>query len=65
MAPRREVIRAIWDRGVVRGELRTDVDPEAAFDLVFGPLLYRLLIGHAPLEVDAIVDAMRGLALRG
>jgi hypothetical protein len=29
---------------------RTDVDPEAAFDLVFGPLLYRLLIGHAPLD---------------
>ncbi|WP_353356863.1 hypothetical protein [Mycobacterium sp.] len=32
----------------------------------FGPLLYRLLIGHAPLDEaggDAIVDAaMRGLA---
>jgi AcrR family transcriptional regulator len=66
VAPRRELIRAIWDRGVARGELRTDVDLEAAFDLVFGPLLYRLLIGHAPLDeaaVDAIVDAaMRGLA---
>jgi Tetracyclin repressor-like, C-terminal domain len=65
VAPRRELIRAIWDRGVARGELRTDVDLEAAFDLVFGPLLYRLLISHAPLDeagVDAIVDAMRGLA---
>ena len=66
VAPRRELIRAIWDRGVARGQLRTDVDLEAAFDLLFGPLLYRLLIGHAPLDeagVDAIVDAaMRGLA---
>ena len=66
MAPRRELIRAIWDRGVARGELRTDVDLEAAFDLVFAPLLYRLLIGHAPLDEaggDAIDDAvMRGLA---
>jgi len=66
VAPRRGLIRAIWDRGVACGELRTDVDPKAAFDLVFGPLLYRLLIGHAPLDeagVDAIVDAtMRGLA---
>ena len=46
--------------------MRTDVDLEATFDLVFGPLLYRLLNGHAPLDeagVDAIVDAaMRGLA---
>ena len=45
---------------------RTDADLEAAFDLLFGPLLYRLLIGHAPLDeagVDAIVDAaMCGLA---
>ena len=67
VAPRREVLRAIWDRGVARGELRADVDPGAAFDLVFAPLLYRLLLGHAPLDeaaADAIVDvALRGLAL--
>jgi Tetracyclin repressor-like, C-terminal domain len=64
--PRRELIRAICDRGVARGELRTDVDLDGAFDLMFGPLLYRLLIGHAPLDeagADAIVDAaMRGVA---
>jgi hypothetical protein len=27
VAPRREALRAIWDRGVARGELRADVDP--------------------------------------
>lgn len=63
---RRELFRAIWDRGVARGELRDDVDPDAAIDLVIGPALYRLLIGHAPLTeaaADAIVDvAIRGLA---
>ena len=67
VASRRELIRAMWDRGVARGELRADVDPDAAIDLVFGPPLYRLLIGHAPLNeaaADAIVDAaMRGLAI--
>jgi hypothetical protein len=45
---------------------RPDVDPEAAIDLVFGPAMYRLVAGRAPLNdpaVDAIVDAaMRGLA---
>lgn len=66
---RRERIRAIWRRGVERGELRADVDPEIAIDLLFGPLFYRLLGGHAPLDqasVDAVVDAaLRGLASGG
>jgi AcrR family transcriptional regulator len=65
MAP--EVLRAIWDRGFALVELRADVDSGAAFDLVFAPLLYRLLLGHVPLDeaaADAIVDvALRGLAL--
>ena len=65
---RRELARAIWDRGVARGELRPDADPEAAVDAVFGPAMYRLVTGHAPLDdaaADAIVDvAVRGLALR-
>ena len=63
---RRRLVRAIWDRGVARGELRADVDPEVAIDLVFGPAMYRLVAGHAPLDdaaADAIVDAaVRGLA---
>ena len=63
---RRLLVRAIWDRGVARGELRADVDPEVAIDLVFGPAMYRLVAGHAPLDdaaADAIVDAaVRGLA---
>ena len=62
---RRELVRAIWDRGVARGELRADVDPEVAIDLIFGPAMYRLVAGHAPLDdtaADAVVDAaMRGL----
>jgi AcrR family transcriptional regulator len=63
---RRQLVRAIWDRGVARGELRSDVEPEVAVDLVFGPALYRLVAGHAPLDeaaADRIVDvAVRGLA---
>jgi AcrR family transcriptional regulator len=63
---RRELVRAILDRGIARGELRPDIDPEVAIDLIFGPPMYRLVAGHAPLTgraADAIVDAaMRGLA---
>jgi AcrR family transcriptional regulator len=66
VSPRRELVRAIWDRGVARGELRADVDPEVAIDLIFGPAMYRLVAGHAPLDdtaAEAVVDAaIRGLA---
>jgi AcrR family transcriptional regulator len=66
IGPRRQLIRAIWDRGVARGELRPEIDPEVAIDLVFGPVMYRLVAGHGPLDdrsADRIADAaMRGLA---
>ncbi len=63
---RRQLFRTIWERGVARGELRGDADPEAAIDIAIGPALYRLMMGHAPLTdeaADALVDvAIRGLA---
>ena len=62
---RRDIMRSIFNRGVERGELRPDVNPEIAIDLIFGPAMYRLVAGQAPLNnasADAIVDAaMRGL----
>jgi hypothetical protein len=55
------------DRGVARGELDPNVDPEVALDLIFGAAMYRMAIGHAGLtsdDADAIVaTAMRALAL--
>lgn len=64
---RRATLRAIWDRGVARGELRADVDGDTAIDLIIGPALYRLMIGHAGLDdtaAETIVDtAMRGLSM--
>ena len=67
VAPRRALMRTIWSRGVARGELRPDVDPDAAIDQLIGPMLYRLLLAHAPLDdasADAVVDgAMCGFAV--
>ena len=41
-------------------------NPEVAIDLIFGPAMYRLVAGHAPLDdtaAEAVVDAaIRGLA---
>jgi AcrR family transcriptional regulator len=64
VASRRALVRAIWDRGVERGELRGDVDPEVAIDLFFGPAMYRLVAGHAPLDETAADDIVRA-ALSG
>jgi hypothetical protein len=61
---RRELFRTIWERGVARGELRADADPDAAIDIAIGPALYRLMMGHAPLTDDA-ADALVDVAIRG
>jgi AcrR family transcriptional regulator len=66
MAAHRDVVRAVVNRAQLRGEAPFEVDAEIAADLVYGPILYRLLSGHAPLDetfafdlIDAVVSAMR------
>lgn len=61
---RRAVLESIWERGVTRGELREDIDPDIAIDLIIGPALYRLMAGHAGLD-DAAADAIVDAAIRG
>jgi|SRR5580693_350570 AcrR family transcriptional regulator len=63
---RRAALRKIWDRGVARGELDPNIDPEVALGLIFGPAMYRRTTAHAeltPADADPIVaTAMRALA---
>lgn len=61
---RRSVVREIWQRGVERGELRADIDPDTAMDLIYGPAIFRLLTGHAPLNTASAV-AITTAALEG
>jgi AcrR family transcriptional regulator len=62
---RRDALKIVLQRGVARGELRGEVDSELALDLIFGPMVYRLMAGHAPLDetqAKAIVQTVfRGL----
>lgn len=66
LAQRRTAVKTMWTRGVVRGEFRADVDADVAMDMMFAPIVYRLLAGHAPLSrplAERLVDAaMGGLA---
>jgi AcrR family transcriptional regulator len=58
---RQRGIQELWERAVSRGEVQKDIDPDLAMDLVFGPIMWRLVSGRRPLtedEADAIVNAV-------
>jgi AcrR family transcriptional regulator len=43
--PRRATVRAVIERGQQRGDLRRDIESEAALDLLAGPFLARVFAG--------------------
>jgi AcrR family transcriptional regulator len=60
---RRNAARVMWQRGVDRGEIRKDVDGDIVLDLIYGPMIFRLLAGHGLFgdrESEAIVEAVFG-----
>lgn len=56
--------RAFLERAREQGELREDFSIDAALDLIYGPIFYRLLAGHAPLD-EAFANEIVALALEG
>jgi hypothetical protein len=63
LSQRRATVRTIWKRGVARGDFRDDVDADVAMDMIFAPIVYRLLAGHAPLSrslAESLVNAALG-----
>ena len=49
--------RAVIERGKETGELDKALDTDLAIDLLYGPIYYRLLVGHQPLN-DAFARAL-------
>jgi AcrR family transcriptional regulator len=64
--PRRELTRIALRRGIERNQLRADINIEAAIDQLYAPIIYRLLLGHAPLDTTniktLIAQTIHGLA---
>lgn len=60
---RRAAARAVIEQGQADGEFRSDVDPELAMDMLYGPIYYRLIVGHLPLTQEFAADLAEG-ALR-
>lgn len=62
---RRTEGKALLERAIANEEVRADLDLEVALDLLYGPLFFRLLMGHAPLDegfMDQVVDdTLRGM----
>ena len=57
--PRRLDSRHILERGISRGELRTNLDIELIIDLIFGPLFYRLLITGDVVDEEFIKNLIK------
>jgi AcrR family transcriptional regulator len=53
--PRREGVRQIIHAAMLEGSLRRDLDIDAAIDLLYGSLYYRLLLASGPLD-ERFVD---------
>ena len=60
----REEGRALLLRAASAGEITDDLDLEVALDLIYGPIFYRLLVGHRPLDHD-LTDGLLAMFLEG
>jgi len=62
--PRRREAYATLRRGIQRGELRKDLDPDLLLDSLYGPIYMRFLIQHDRLTPE-FVDRLCALVLAG
>ncbi len=60
---RREILAAVLERGQRDGEIRPEIDLDLAVDALYGPIIYRLLFAHAPLD-EAFADHLARDLLR-
>ena len=64
LTPRQAGTREILTRAQGRGEIGPDVDLDTVLDALYGPLYFRLLVGHAP-PTPEFADALVRMALGG
>jgi AcrR family transcriptional regulator len=60
LAARRAEVARLWQRAVELGQARPGMNADIAIDVLFSPIVYRLLVGHAPIgpaEAAQFADA--------
>jgi len=60
--PRRALHRAMVEQAIEQGELPRDTDPEIVIDALYGPQLFRVFMGHAPVTPE-FARAIAGVVL--
>lgn len=61
LAKRRRSIRAAFQRGIKRGDLRPEVNVELLMDMITAPFYFRALFGHVKLSrtmIETVVDTV-------
>jgi AcrR family transcriptional regulator len=61
-AERREVLYGIIHRGVSKGELIAQADPDLIVDILFGPIIFRLLTGLHAIDEEMIDDILAAVS---
>lgn len=59
--PRREAAQDVLRKHIAAGELSPHTDLEVIMDMLYGPIYFRLLAGHAPLTIEfgsAVADSV-------
>ncbi|GAA3728960.1 TetR/AcrR family transcriptional regulator [Streptomyces tremellae] len=65
LQPRRDELAPLWRRAAAAGQVRDDLDPDEAMDVLFGPAAFVLLTRAAPVGADEVrrlvIRTLRGL----
>ncbi len=56
MGPRRALTRQVLQRATEAGQIESGLDLDVVVDQLYAPVLYRLLLGHAPVDRDLVSD---------
>jgi hypothetical protein len=64
LAGRRAQVTELWQRAIVRHEVDPDTDIDVVIDVLFGPLILRLMTGTTPFTGEQAVALARA-ALHG
>ena len=65
LEPRRRILMQIIEEGIASGELRPDLDADAAVACLVGPMLFLRAWGRFGRELDQPIDKILGLVLEG